>query len=776
LLTIALVTLTLFTGCRAFQPEAVVVNRPPETFLIGAPIEGGGGYFHYHMFWYGRDDDGVVEKFVWAVTDTSVQNEDTAEDEEDSRFNPALDITHLEFSHWTTKTDSIFDFQINNGTSVSADMTFHMVAVDDYGDFDRTPARLHFFSNTLGSPMIDFFRISGTDTIPLAPGVADTVGFRQPFHLYWQGSTPNILGYDSDALAAVDTVFPFDDGLYGYKWQLSGDLGNGCQPAFEDCWHPRLFNESTGDSFSYFAEINSLLFKNDASSSTNPFGMELPSGGVNVRINSLDVAGVEVDLNRRNFDFVVNHDPETILLQGRDWAHADEDDPDTNTYPYFTLLNDASQVHYPFQNGARIPDRTYVVFKALARDHMDDVVVDPDFKIGLTGKADGVRYDYTGGRFTFSSGASDLDFEPEWDAGLDGWYADTLGFLVGPRTTFTFSMQAVDEHTRRDGTPPSFTFDVGFPPCVQCLELLPNRDEGSAYDQDLECYDPLGPDHVCFGDTSTFYIPKNGLAHQPDRTYLDGTSDYVYLSIRKGTLSPSFTQDEPDPEQFYSFECRMFSFSVLLHGQDDPREAWSDALNRARGWKYQVDYACDPGNLIKDAGGVDDLGHPTFGYEFGTPYIDINPTDGVWRLTVNLPIPVGMLSNGMDLFRIITFYGIAGQDEALTDELMAICLRQFSPGTVRALALDQTECGLQPLRPAKYHMFDTVRPPRELNPGENWRDCDPNYSPITTLLLKHGTMDSAVYNDAGELVVPTQYFNVIFEDGTDVQCGWTPAK
>ncbi len=97
-LTVVLVGLLLFAGCRAFEPEAVIVNKAPETYIIGAPLENGGGYYHFHVYWYGSDEDGRVERFVFALTDTTVQDLDTAEDEEDTRFNPALDADHLEFA------------------------------------------------------------------------------------------------------------------------------------------------------------------------------------------------------------------------------------------------------------------------------------------------------------------------------------------------------------------------------------------------------------------------------------------------------------------------------------------------------------------------------------------------------------------------------------------------------------------------------------------------------------------------------------------------------
>jgi hypothetical protein len=733
LLTAALTAMALIAGCRAFEPEVVVVNKAPETYIIGSPLEHGGGYYHFHVFWYGSDQDGQVERFVWALTDTTVQNTDTAEDEEDTRFNPALDASHLDIGHWTTRTDSIFDFAINQGTAPSYDMTLHMVAVDDFGDFDRTPARLHFFSNTLGTPSINFFRVvdlpgeATNDTILIAPGESDTVGFGSRYHLYWEGVTPNVLGYDLDALAAVDTVYPFDDGLFGYKWQLTGPLSGGCVPSLEDCWHPRKFNEATGDSFSYFAPVNSLVFNNDGSAS-DPFNRFLSSGGVGVRINSLDVAGVEVAEYLRDFQFVVNYDPETILIDGEtDWAHPE----DPEVYPYYIMLNDPLQVHHPFTSGDRIPDRTYVVFKALAKDNENDARLNPDYGIGLTGVVTGVRTNFTGGTFSFSSGASDIDSSPTWDAGTGGWYADTLGFLTGPSTEFTFKMQAVDEHGRRDGSPPTLSFDVGYPPCVQCLEVLPNTSTPSEFGPDLECYEG-GDTHPCFdGSVAEFYILGAGAIQQPERTYLN-TGGITYLAIDRSTLHASFQDAAPDPEAFYSFQCNVYPIAVLMHGQDDPREAWENPLFRSMGWKYQVDYECDPYNSIKDGGGLDDILAPTWGYELGAEGIEVSATDGLWKLTVDVVVPSQLISLGSETFFTIVQFTQAGGDPVLAQTLFDICVRQISEGRVRATTMDQTQCGFRPTRPAKYHLFEQVRPPQsELSSG-TWRDCFPTFTGVVS--------------------------------------------
>ena len=776
LLLVALGAVFQLAGCRAFQPEAVIVNKAPETYIIGSPVEHAGGYYHFHVYWYGSDEDGQVEKFVWALTDTTIQDLDTTDDEEDQRFNPALDADHLEIANWTTRTDSIFDFAINQGSDISYDMTLHMVAIDDYGDYDRTPARLHFFSNTLGTPVIDFFHVISPDSMVLiANGEPDTVGYGAPYELYWEGSTPNIRGYSAQALADVDSVYPYNDGLFGYKWQLVGDLDyEDCNPTLTDCWHPRRFNEASGDSFSYFDEINSLTFLNNGSAN-GPFGKYLQSGTSTIRVNTIDVAGVEVAAYLRNFSFVVNYDPETILLNNQtDWAHPGED---PETYPYYILLNDIDGIntppHYPFAAGDTIPDRSYVVFKALARDDTRDVRVNPDYTIGMTGVVNGVRNNFTGGQYSFSTGASDLDLEPDWGPGEGGWYADTLGFLVGPSTEFTFRMQAVDEHGRRDGSPAEISFYVGNPPCVQCIEILPDPGQVSSYTADLACYEGQ-EDHPCFdGGVDEYYILGAGSIPDPNRTYLTNAG-LTWMAIDKLTHRVQFQGGPPDISLFYSIQCAVYEFAILLHGQDDPREAWERARNRSMSWRYQIDYDCDPFNDIRDAGGFDDLTTPTWGADLGEAGLQISDSDGLWKLTVRVAIPNAIITNGMNYYLQTLYFLTAGQDVELAYELYGLSMRQISDGMVRAVTMDQARCDFQPSRPAQYHLFSQVRPPTQDISG-TWRDCDPPFLDIVSSLdLSRAAMSSELFDFDGDpetaLEPAFREFRIILDAGTDFDC------
>ncbi len=710
-------------GCRAFEPEAVIVNKAPETYIIGAPLEDGGGYYHFHVYWYGSDEDGQVDRFVWALTDTTVQDDETTDDEEDVRFNPALDATTLEIGHYTTRTDSIFNFTIDQGVSPSYDMTLHMVAIDDFGDFDRTPARLHFFSNTLGNPSLRFFRIDGIDTIPMASGYVDTVGFGHPYQIGWSGVSPNIRGYDPVALARVDTVYPFDDGLFGYKWLISGELGGSCVPSVEDCWHPRRFNEATGDSFSYFGDVTSLLFANN-DTGNDPFSKLLPSGEVGIQVNSIDVAGVEVATFMRPFNFVVNYDPETEIVEGFDTRHPE----DQEQYPYYIQLNDPSQVHHPFQDGDRIPDRTYVVVKALGRDDPRDNKLDPEFQTAFTGFISGVRDNFFGGTFPFVSEASEINYEPAWPADEEGWYADTLGFLTAPRTEFTVHMQAIDEHGRRDGSPAELSFDVGYPPCIQCIETLPNSSSTSRYGSDVACYDGVSS-HECFDGTDIYRINKDGQGSQSDHPYLERLLDGFILVDKATGFAQSAENLGDDPEATraanYVVDAQRYRMIVLLHGKDDPREAWDNPVYREMAWKYQVDYDNDPFNQIKDGGGSDNINDPTWGSKGVGSGLEIQSATGLWKIAVDIAVPTDLMVRGPESYYTFTlFYGLAGQDSTLADQLFDATTKQSGHGQIQAVALDQAQCNpiYTPPRPAAYNLFRNVRPDAPLLNG-TWRDC-----------------------------------------------------
>jgi hypothetical protein len=620
----------------------------------------------------------------------------------------------------------------------------------EFPDFQGDTCRLRLFaSDGPTSPHFELFKVIDDVEYPMA--ALDTVPYGYPFTVRWHGVAPLIEGLDPQIITEMDTIYPYDDGLLGFKWRLSGE---DCIPEIEDCWHPRKFNEATGDSFSYFGTVNELTFNTLFSP------LILEDGLTTLYLNTKDLAQNEPFLYTQEHPFVVNYDPETILLDGQaDWVHPE----DLQVYPYYTLLNDPTGTRYPFQSGDRIPDRTYVVFKALFRDDPRDLVVDPGASPGLTAHFRGT----TGLNYSFQSQAATIDYEPAWPAGPDGWCADTLGFLTAPDCDFSARFQAVDEHGRRDGTPAELAFSVGYPPCVQCLEVLPGPNAPSAFGPDLECYDGEAATHPCFaGEPAAFYIKSTSAPGQPGREYLPQLG-IRYLAIDKATLQAEFYDTTPNEDIYHVISCYVFPMKVLLHGRDDQREAWDNPLWRTMAWRYQIDYACDPWNSIRDGGGLDDISRITWGEDPDQGLLQVIPSSGLWALEVEVVVPQMLVNMGGATFAQVILYTMAMGDAELADQIYGICLRQLGAGTVRASALDQTRCSAPPLpRPARYHIFQGVRPPEIIGPGFiSWRDCNWSF----------GSLDFSLdlYSMAQQSEVQAeQSFQLILQqpDGTDLVC------
>ena len=136
--------------------------------------------------------------------------------------------------------------------------------------------------------------------------------------------------------------------------------------------------------------VQDLVFKNQTPNDDDgPFEKLLDSGLVNLEVNSIDVAGVEVANFLRPFTFVVNFDPETLMLDRGDRLGPSRGPRELSLlYP-----PERPDTDPPSRSrvGDRIPDRTYVVTKALARDNPKDNKLDTDFKIGVSGFLQGTR-------------------------------------------------------------------------------------------------------------------------------------------------------------------------------------------------------------------------------------------------------------------------------------------------------------------------------------------------------------------------------------------------
>ena len=565
---------------------------------------------------------------------------------------------------------------------------------------------------------------TGTDTLSFTRG--DTIPFGAPFGFTWTATSAATEVYPPQVLAQLDTTAPLD-GLLGFQYGCSP---SGCAAGDPACWLPRRFDEATGDSVPYFGPARSAWFAND-DSGPDIRQRRLASGTHNLSLNAIDVDGTEASRWSQYWSriaFVVNCDPQTIVLDGQaDWAHPG----DPESYPYYIELGDPAQVHHPFRSGDRIPDRTYVVAKALARDDARDLRLDPGHPTGITGRVYGLRQNLTGGDFPFMSEEAAMATQPTWPAGLDGWYGDTLGFLTAPGQ-MTIHMMGVDEHGRRDGTPASLSFAVGHAPCLQCIELLPRPGFSAPV---------FGPDTPCVEDTSATHLAGHpclaGVTElrvsAPNVPDPDPTRDllpvagtwYMLVDRTTGAITGRSTMpSRTDSLANYVMFASRFRYAIEFTGRDDPREAWPEAVRRIGGLQYRVSHACDPANTNRDGIGSDDLVQPLWGEPASGGGLAIDTQDGSWRLDVDVYVPTMLLSLGEVNFRYYVGAVLAAGNPQVVEFIWDAVTRPFGEASVEAIVLDQTSCDALPTRPATFNFFRNVRPDLALAAGQTWRDCD----------------------------------------------------
>lgn len=591
---LALFALTLLYGCRAFNPEPVIVNRPPETFLIGAPAETTGSGFRRHLYWYGTDRDGEVVQFIYAVTDSIARDiSRPQEDEENVLFNPADDVTTLRDSKvrrvgWTTKTDSIFEFTVDRGSTPSKEITFHIVAVDDRGAIDPTPARLRFFNNTLGNPTIRFrvfvnvdaqgnggeLRWEGTPFGPVASSPEQTerpfIGFRRPFRIEWEASSPNF-----DPNTGVD-------GIVGYRFKASQGPGSFTPPL-----------SSTGQK-QWSGEFRRFVYLNerpasdpavgancdpDFATGCDPALFRFPSGPFTLSVEALDRALVESSPAGGFLRFEINYPPETEIIVDQ-------------TTPFFRVVDGSGGVLREGviapANGSvldTVPVGAFVTVRSSGFDRFENSVPPDqrdllccDVSLEAAGESSAVGIP----EVRYQTRVTTVRREAAGEAGIPFTNSfsterrnDPITFQIGP-LDYTVISRTLDEHRRPDPTPATFDFVGGFRPRVVPGGFLP------------------GPVR---GDSMILRFPFGGPPQWPQNEV-----DYEFVpGVRRwwipqpssecggGLLSSAPTSGESLP-----VDGVIFRFRPVFEGAPDPR----DPLSAVKAWAYAFNSDADPFNQI----------------------------------------------------------------------------------------------------------------------------------------------------------------------------------
>lgn len=70
-LIVSLLAFLFLSGCGKKEKGTVVKNRPPRVRVSGGPPQGGVSNYTVPIYWFGWDDDGVVDHFLYAIDDTT---------------------------------------------------------------------------------------------------------------------------------------------------------------------------------------------------------------------------------------------------------------------------------------------------------------------------------------------------------------------------------------------------------------------------------------------------------------------------------------------------------------------------------------------------------------------------------------------------------------------------------------------------------------------------------------------------------------------------------
>jgi hypothetical protein len=445
--------LALALGCRQDVPALFQRNQRPETTLTIIPEDSTLGLYRYHVYWRGEDPDGRVLRYIFAITDTLSRNEE-------ENWDPTL-AEDIEHSFYTEKTDSIFVFNSSLGHAA-----FHISAIDDFGDKDRTPARAFFKVKDNGLPKVQFLDVRSPALSEPCTAELCTIPNYTPFKIRFTGTTSN-------------------GAVTGYQWQSQRPArGPRTQP-------PEPFQPLGVDSLFWDADLETTLvdFRGDTLWSLrqgivtvyyNITRDDSLTGNFSFRARVRDQA-TQTSLLAEGFKrVVINHDPETQLyrMPRCDCPNAPQPCSATDSVRAGFLTGiDATpwpvEDWVPFCEGDTLPTAAHVRFFVKGVDDSLDVPETPGG--GLKDVSYSYWYYYTapGGLGQLTMPASRA-YAPTTVAlppvvggggdyrGMIGWDADH-GLCP---FDYTFFAAAVDEQDKLDGTPDFMSFHVSHTPTI----------------------------------------------------------------------------------------------------------------------------------------------------------------------------------------------------------------------------------------------------------------------------------------------------------------------
>ena len=521
----ALVLVMILPACRKENPP-LDRNRAPETFLTSSPTETTATDYRVHLYWRGTDNDGVVVRYIWYISDTLMTLDPVHNpDAEGLDWNPSSRIADYLKGRFTTRTDTVINFKgfdDRKGAEINR-QAFHIAAIDDGGKIDPTPSRLQFLARVKGIPIVRFWTNFGAGDVPYNPNALDTISMFVPFDIKFNATTVNNV-------------------ITGYRWSYGGNV------------YPDYNNDGNPDwlipaSPSELVTVHLLNSGNDV----------IPSGVFNFKGIARDEAGAISTTSLVTGEgvcrVVVNHDPDTRV--------------DAACQSFFT----------PMSSG--VPESLTVNFLDGAPDTLPYNSLLRMFYWGWDDPKDRAHLQYNPpmpmhfqfayNRWSYDEyGALVADKLSPWyplktpedtnpNAGVSDLYRDRDSTTMRVGTfNYRFLVRSFDEQGKNDGTPAVVSFVGNFPPRIDSLRT------GFWDRQGL----PAGSRVFHYSRSDTIVVGWMGSA----------------FAARGDTLGPAgvpeFNSTPEGQTITYSFQ-----FTIRAGGHDDRRDPPGSGI---KGWKYSV--------------------------------------------------------------------------------------------------------------------------------------------------------------------------------------------
>jgi hypothetical protein len=520
----ALALTMIFPACRK-EGAPLDRNKSPETFLTSSPTETTACDYRVHVYWHGKDDDGIVKRYIWYISDTLVTlDRERNPDAEALDWNPDERLADYLRGRFTTKTDTTIIFQgydEKRGSTINR-QAFHVASIDDGGKIDPSPARLQFLARVKGVPTVKFWTNVGSGDVPYSPQAIDTISMFVPFNIKFSATTVNNV-------------------ITGYRWSYGG----------------RVFPDYNGDGNADWlipasqSEVVDVLLPNSGND-------KLPSGLFSFKGIARDEAGAlsksDLVTDEGVCKVVVNHDPDTRM--------------DAACQVFFTPQSsgvlESLTVNFLDDIPDTLPDSSLVRMSYWGWD-------DPKDRANLQyNPPRPIRFQFAYNRWAIDEyGLKVANKLSPWyplknpedtnpGAGVSDLYRDRDSTTMRIGTfDYKFSVRSFDEQNRSDGTPSVVSFWGNFAPRIDSVRT--------------GFWDRQGLPPVA----RVFHFTRND-------TIVVGWNGSPFAA-RGDTLSPYETLPAGSvPDRTLT---KSFRFTIRAGGHDDRRDPVGSGI---KGWRYRI--------------------------------------------------------------------------------------------------------------------------------------------------------------------------------------------